>query len=551
MSSREFSFRTRQENLDRMRDGNLDLLIIGGGITGAAIARDAAIRGFKVALLEKGDFASGTSSRSSKLIHGGLRYLRHAKFGLVFGALRERWTLRRNAPRLTKPLTFLIPVYEDSKTGKLALSLGLWLYDLLALFRTEKRHEWLSPDQVRAREPNVRSELLVGGGLYSDFLTDDALLVLAVVKDSWARGALVANYAEVVGFEKNEGRIVGVYAVDLISGNRLNVYGKIVVNATGPWSDGVRKLDDPSSEPKLRPAKGTHLILPRRLVGNREAAVLESRRDGRNLFVLPWDDLCLVGTTDTDYVGDLDHVAATGEDVQYLLDSLHEYFPDSKVTMGDIVSSYAAVRPLAAELGVSEDDVARDQLIFESSSGLVSIIGGKLTTHRSMAEALVNYVARKLAQDFGTKPQHACETNWLPLDYDEIEMAHAVDDLAQESNLAHDVAAHLVEAYGPDAVKVLELARQSGGLPPRIAPGAPYLVAEARYAASQQMAMKLEDFMFRRTQLALRLKDHGRSVARNIATEMADELGWSTETLEKELIDFQSACALVEAPRGN
>jgi glycerol-3-phosphate dehydrogenase len=531
-----------------MRDANLDLVIIGGGITGAAIARDATTRGFKVALLEKGDFASGTSSRSSKLIHGGLRYLRHAKFGLVFGALRERWTLRRNAPRFTKPLTFLIPVYEDSKTGKFPLSLGLWLYDTLALFRTEKRNEWLRPEQVKAREPTIRSDKLVGGGLYSDFLTDDALLVLAIVKDSWTRGALVANYTEVIGFEKNQGRIVGVRVVDLISGTQLNIYGKIVVNATGPWSDGLRKLDDPSSEPKLRPAKGAHILLPRDLIGNREAVVLESRRDGRNLFVLPWGDLSLVGTTDTDYDGDLDRVAASEEDVEYLLDSLHEYFPTRRVTKEDIVSSYAAVRPLAAELGVTEDDVSRDQLIFETSSGLVSIIGGKLTTHRSMAEALVDYVAGKLAQEFATHEEHACETNRLPLDYGETEVADRVENLMQESNVERDVATHLVEAYGPDAAKVLEIARENVGLSSRIAAGAPYLMAEARYTAKHQMAMKLVDFMFRRTQLASRLRDHGRSVAGNIANEMAKELRWSPETLEKEMIDYERGCVLIEAP---
>jgi glycerol-3-phosphate dehydrogenase len=529
-----------------MRDGHFDIVIIGGGITGAAIARDATVRGFKVALLEKGDFASGTSSRSSKLIHGGLRYLKHARLGLVFGALRERWTLRRNAPRFVKPLTFLIPVYEDSRTGKLQLSLGLWLYDILALFRTEKIHEWLRPEQVKSREPTVRSDRLVGGGVYYDFVTDDALLVLAIVKDSWARGAMVANYTEVVGFEKDHGRIVGVSAVDLVSGTRFIVFGKVVVNASGPWSDQLRKLDDPSSEPKLRPAKGAHLLLPRELIGNSEAVVLDSRRDGRNLFVVPWGNLCLVGTTDTDYDGDLDRILPSDEDVEYLLESLRQYFPEGKIGKEDIISSYAAVRPLAAELGISEDDVSRDQLILESVSGLVSIIGGKLTTHRSMAEALVNYVSRKLVREFATHPAHGCETQRLPLDYHERELARAVDNLIQDSGVEGDVAIHLVEAYGPDVTKVLDIVRENIGLSSRIVAEAPYLIAEARYAARHQMAMKLVDFMFRRTQLAIRLKDHGRSVARNVANEMAKELGWPPETLEKEITDFEKTCALIE-----
>ena len=548
MSQQDFSSRTRKENLEKMCDGEFDIVVIGGGITGAAIARDATARGFKVALLEKGDSASGTSSRSSKLIHGGLRYLRHAKFGLVFGALRERWTLRRNAPRLVKPLTFLIPVYDDSKTGKLQLSLGLWLYDVLALFRTEKSHAWLRPGQIKDLEPMIRSNGLVGGGVYYDCMTDDALLVLAIIKDSWARGALVANHTKVVGLQKDRGRIVGVNVVDLISGAPFDVHGKVVVNATGPWSDAVRKLDDPSSEPKLRSAKGAHVLLPRELIQGREAVVLESRRDRRNLFVVPWDNFWLVGTTDTDYVGDLDRVAASEEDVRYILESLREYFPDCKVTSGDVISTYAAVRPLAAELGVTEDDVSRDQLIFESASGLVSIIGGKLTTHRSMAEALVNYVSAKLAREFATHPVHGCETQRLPLDYDESEIAPAIDRLRGEGGVESDVASHLVEAYGSEATKVLEIADESAELSSRISPGAPYLLAEVRYAVRCQMAVRLVDFIFRRTQLAICLNDHGRSVARKIGSEMAKELAWSPQTLERELTEFEEASELVEVP---
>ena len=549
MNSKEFSSRTRKQNLDELGYRKFDLAVVGGGITGAAIARDASVRGLKVALLEKGDFASGTSSRSSKMIHGGLRYLRHAKFGLVFGSLRERWTLRRNVPRLVKPLTFLIPVYKGSKTGKLQLSLGLWLYDILALFRTEKKHEWIRPEQIQGQEPTLRRDGLVGGALYYDFLTDDARLVLAIVKDAWTRGAIVANYTEVVGFEKDRGRIAGITAVDSTSGKQLRVYAKVVVNATGPWSDKVRRLDDPSSDAKLRPAKGTHLILPRQRIGNREAVILDSRRDGRNLFVVPWDDLCLVGTTDTDYDGDLDRVTASGEDAEYLLECLNEYFPGRNITRSDILSSYASVRPLAAELGVSEDDVSRDQLIFESSSGLVSIVGGKLTTHRSMAEALVDYVTGKLAREFATPTADACETQRLPLDYDGPGVERAVNDLIRESRVEPDVATHLVEAYGPDATEVLDIARENPRLSSRIAAEAPYLMAEVRHAAKHEMTMKLVDFMFRRTRLSNRLKDHGRSVARNVANVMAEELGWSAENLEQELTDFEEACALIEAPR--
>jgi glycerol-3-phosphate dehydrogenase len=545
VSSREFSAHTRKQNLELMRDQLFDLVVIGGGITGAAIARDAVLRGFRVALLEKGDFASGTSSRSSKLVHGGLRYLRHMKFGLVFGALRERWILMQNAPRLVKPLTFLIPVYKDARTGRLMLSMGLWLYDILALFRTPRFHGWLSPEKALDLEPALRKDELIGVGLYADCATDDARLVLALIKDAWSHGALVANYTEVAGFEKDGGRVVGVKAVDLTAEMQFTVRAKIVVNATGPWSDNMRRLDDPSSEPKLRPAKGVHIVVPRERLGNNGAVVIESRRDGRIMFVIPWGNLSLVGTTDTDYEGDLGHVSASEEDIEYLLEALNQTYPESQITSEDIVSLYASVRPLAGELGVSEDAVSRDQLIFESNSGLVSIIGGKLTTHRSMAKALVDQASLKLAAEFATPAKRPCETDRLALDYDQNELERAVKDL-QKSGLNAESARHLVDAYGLGATKVLEITEEKPSLASRITTETLYLFAEVVYAVRYEMALKLVDFMLRRTQLAYRLKDHGASIVQNVAALMAKELGWSAETIAEELIEFENACELIE-----
>ena len=546
MSSEEFSARTRKENLELMRNQLFDLVVIGGGVTGAAIARDAVLRGFKVALLEKGDFASGTSSRSSKLVHGGLRYLRHMKFGLVFGALRERWILMRNAPRLVKPLTFLIPVYKDMKTSKLMLSMGLWLYDILALFRTPRFHGWLSPERALELEPALKKDRLAGAGLYADCATDDARLVLALIKDAWRRGVLVANYAKVVGFEKKDGKIVGVRTLDLITGTELSVRGKVTVNATGPWSDSLRRLDDPSSEPRLRPAKGAHIVVPRERLGNREAVVIESPRDGRNMFVIPWGDLSLVGTTDTDYEDDLDHVGASEEDIQYLLEALNQTYPESHITSENIISLYASVRPLAAELGVSEDAVSRDQLIFESSSGLVSIIGGKLTTHRTMAEALVDQVGIKLAGEFATPAKAPCKTDQFALDYNQNELEQAVKALMQRSGFDLEIARHLMDAYGPGAVKILEIIEEKSSLASRITTRLPYLLVEVVYAVRYEMAMKLIDFMLRRTQLAYRLKDHGGSIVQDVSALMAKELAWSAETLAEELLEFENASELID-----
>jgi glycerol-3-phosphate dehydrogenase len=437
-------------------------------------------------------------------------------------------------------------VYKDTKTSKLMLSMGLWLYDILALFRTPRFHGWLSPERALKLEPALKKDRLAGAGLYADCATDDARLVLALIKDAWSRGALVVNYTKVVDFEKNGGKIVGVRALDLASGTEFSVKGRITVNSTGPWSDNLRKVDDPSSEPRLRPAKGVHIIVPRERLGNREAVVIESGRDGRNMFVIPWGNLSLVGTTDTDYEGGLDHVSASEEDIQYLLEALNQTYPESHITNEDIISLYASVRPLAAELGVSEDAVSRDQLIFESRSGLVSIIGGKLTTHRTMAKALVDQVSVKLAGEFATPAKAPCKTDQFALDYNQNELEQAVKDMMRKSGFDLETTRHLVDAYGPGAMRIPEIAEQKSSLASRITTELPYLLAEVVYAVRYEMAMKLIDFMLRRTQLAYRLKDHGGSIVQNVSALMAKELAWSAETLAEELLEFESACELID-----
>jgi len=264
------------------------------------------------------------------------------------------------------------------------------------------------------------------------------------------------------------------------------------------------------------------------------------------MFVIPWGNLSLVGTTDTDYEGDLDHIGASEEGIEYLLEAINQTYPESHITKEDIISLYASVRPLAAELGMGEDAVSRDQLILESSSGLVSIIGGKLTTHRSMAKALVDQVSRKLASEYATPAQHECETDRLALDYDENELEQATNNMIQNQAFDAETVRHLVEAYGPGAAKVLEIADEKPQLSSKITGEAPYLLAEVVYAARHEMALRLIDFMLRRTQLAYRLRDHGRLIIQNVASIMANELGWSAETLAQELIEFENECELID-----
>lgn len=315
----DLSPRGRAVNRDRMAAEPFDVVIVGGGIVGAGVARDAASRGLRTALVERGDFASGTSGKTSRLVHGGLRYLKNLKIGLVRSAVRERDVLVRTAPRLVRPLAFTIPTYAGKGPGKAALQFGLFLYDVLARDNVLPRREWLSPDRVRAREPKLSAEGLRGGGRYHDALTNDARLVLAIIRAAADAGAVVANYVEATGVVREGGPVAGVRARDrLDSARNFVVRAPLVVNAVGVWLASPYAADVPTLA--MRPTKGIHVLVRRERVGNQEAVVLSAKRDRRTIFVLPWGDLALIGTTDTDYRGDLDAPLPDADDVAYLLE---------------------------------------------------------------------------------------------------------------------------------------------------------------------------------------------------------------------------------------
>ncbi|MGH7699845.1 MAG: glycerol-3-phosphate dehydrogenase/oxidase, partial [Gemmatimonadales bacterium] len=375
----------------------VDLLVIGGGITGAGIARDAALRGIRTALVEKGDWGGGTSSHSSRLIHGGLRYLEQREFRLVAEASRERRILLRIAPHLVRPISFLFPVYRGSRVTAWKLRAGLWLYDLLAAFRNVRSHRWLRPRRVRREEPGLKDKDLVGAALYYDAQADDARLVLATVRSAARAGALAANYAEAIGLAKPDGQVRGATVRDALAGVTRTVRALVVVNATGPWTDVLRRLDDPWAEPLLRLTRGAHVAVPRARLGQRHAVTVFSPIDGRVMFVLPWGDLSYIGTTDTDDAGPPDDVRATAEDVVYLLRSANAFFPNARLGPGDVISTWAGLRPLLAPArAVSASEVSREHRIVESAAGLLTIAGGKLTTHRVMGRDVADVVARRL-----------------------------------------------------------------------------------------------------------------------------------------------------------
>lgn len=383
----------------RLAMETFDLLIIGGGINGAGIARDAALRGLTVALVERDDFASGTSSRSSRLIHGGVRYLEHGFLHLVFEASRERRTLLRIAPHLVTPLQFTWPVYRGARLARWKILAGLWLYDLLALFRNVGRHRRLGVDDVRHAEPMLTADGLIGGASYFDAATDDALLTLSNVVDAHAASAVVLNHAMATELIIDGGRAAGVVVQDRLSGATISVRVRAVVNAAGPWTDSISKLENPGSGGAVLGTKGTHIAVPACRVGNRSAVTMLSPTDSRVMFVLPAGEQTIIGTTDTETDETPDQVRASRADVQYLLDAANAYFPAAKLTPDDVVAAWAGIRPLIASGNTrSPAQASREHAIVVGPRGVVQVTGGKLTTYRAMAEEVVNVVQIRLGR---------------------------------------------------------------------------------------------------------------------------------------------------------
>ena len=516
----EFSARTRVANLDRLRDETFDVLVVGGGIVGAGVARDAACRGLRTALVERGDFASGTSGKTSRLIHGGLRYLRSYRVGLVRQSVRERDLLLKRAPSLVHPLAFVIPAYRGRRPGALLLRFGLFLYDFLSRGKTVPRRVWLAADATVEREPRLSSDALAGAGIYYDAWTDDARLVLAVVKDAAEAGACVANYTEVVELLHDEGgRVVGARLRDVIENRTLDARARIAVNATGVWLDRLRA---PRGIPTIRATKGIHIFLPRTKVGNRHALALTAPRDGRIVFVLPWNELALVGTTDTDYGGDADHVVPNAADVAYLLDVVNSAFPQARVTTDDVVSAYAGLRPLLRNrrADARESDISREHAIFEDNDGLISVAGGKLTTHRSMAEDVIDLVSARLERTTATPTK-------------ERPLGPPTHPLADFTTMGFDEgsALHLQARFAPEQVRRhLEAPRARD----RIVDDLAHVWVEVEVAIHEEMAMTLVDVLVRRLGLFYEARDQALGVADEVAERMAETLGWDPSRVERE-----------------
>ena len=530
-----------------------DVLVVGGGITGVGVARDAALRGMSVALVERDDFASGTSSRSSRLVHGGLRYLEHGHLHLVFESSLERRRLLELAPHLVRPLEFVWPVYEGSRVPRWKLGAGLFLYDLLALFRNVAPHRRLDPDEVIAREPLLRADDLTGGASYFDAATDDARLTLATALGARDAGATVANHAGVRRLLVTRGRTSGAIVADSIGGSEVSVRARVVVNAAGPWSDEIRRLDEPRAVATLRGTKGVHVTVPRDRVGNHNALTLLSPVDGRVMFLLPGDTHAVIGTTDTETDASPDDVRASRDDVDYLLRTANHFFPAAKLTSEDVVCAWAGIRPLVAgRFGTDPSAASREHEIAVSERGVVSVTGGKLTTYRAMSSEVVDVVERELGR--ATTPSETARVSLPGGDFDsfEQEVERALRALAAtamsgpaggreplgDTALA-ERAEQIVRAYGSRWSAVWAQTGDDPTLAEPLVDGLPYTRAELAYAVNEEMAMTLADMLVRRTHLAFESRDHGRGVGRVAADVAGDRLGWDAGARERAVTTYE------------
>jgi glycerol-3-phosphate dehydrogenase len=527
-----------------------DLLVIGGGINGAGIARDAAMRGLRVAVVEQGDFASGTSSKSSKLIHGGLRYLENYEFALVLEASRERDRLRRHvAPHLVQPMPFVFPVFHGDPVGRLRLTAGLWVYDGLAAFRNIARHRSWGRRATLRHEPRLRTDGLRGALHYYDCWTDDARLTLETMLAAIAAGAVACNHLGVVELVRDGPRVAGARVVDRLHDGTFTIAARQVVNATGPWLDAVRRLDDPGAAPVLRLTKGVHIIVPRERIGNAHAIVMRAPNDGRVMFAIPWDDHVLVGTTDTDYGADPGAVAADADDVRYLLAAVNHYFPAAALGERDVIGAYAGLRPLVAPADSSTpSETSREEAIFESASGLLSLGGGKLTTYRRVAERMVDRVVERLRADDPERRFGPCRTGSVPLPG----AAVPPDERGGFQGFAKRVRAsapacvdaelitHLVHRYGTRAPELLARAAEDPALARRLAAALPYRRGEVAHAAAGEMAATLDDMLRRRVPIAFRDPAGGVEVSDDVAGLMRNVLGWSAEETANAIAAYRA-----------
>ncbi len=524
-----FNSVVRTNNIQKLQEQELDLLIIGGGITGAGVARDAASRGMNVGLINSNDFAFGTSSRSSKLIHGGVRYLENYEFSLVFEALSERAKLFEIAPHLVHPLRFMIPIFKESRVGMFLMGVGMWLYDALSLFEAPELHERLNSEESIGRIPILRNKNLKGSYVYSDAYMDDDRLVHETLRSANEFGAMCVNYVKANNVEMQDGKITSVNCIDEISGEKFNIKAKHFVSTVGPWTDEVANSFFDKWKSILRPSKGVHLTFSKSRIPIDSAVVMGAEKSNRIVFAIPRHEMVIIGTTDTDYKGDPAHVKTEVEDVKYILEIANNYFPNANLEVSDIVASYAGIRPLVNDGSASEGKTSREHTIISDPRNITFVAGGKYTTYRKIAEDCMHSVLENY--DFEQRVKFNKSNTLIPLNPNVNESSllktrMKKNLIIRQTGLSESEVQLLIERHGAECMTMLD--KWSGWLDRSV------WCVEAMQAIETTMCMHLVDFYIRRTPLFLAYEDNGQSLRHDITKVFSGYYNWDDEQIAKE-----------------
>jgi glycerol-3-phosphate dehydrogenase len=535
----KFSALERPKIIERLKKRTYDLIVIGGGITGAGIALDAASRGLKTALVEKNDYAFGTSSRSTKLIHGGLRYLKQLEFGLVKEVGSERAIVHRLAPHLVIPEKMLLPLSEKKGLGYWLTSIGLMIYDYLAGVRPEDQRRMLTKPQTLRYEKLLKPDDIKGGAIYAEYRTDDARLTIEIIKTAFAQGADVCSYLKATDFMYENGKVVGIELEDQVGQEIFSIKGTVVVSAAGPWVDELRHINKSKTGKRLHLTKGVHVVIPREKFPVQQSIYFDVE-DGRMIFAIPRGRITYVGTTDTNYEGSIDEVFTTTEDAEYLIKAVNATFPSVNLKVSDIESSWAGLRPLIHEDGKSASQLSRKDEIFESDSGLISIAGGKLTGYRKMAERVVNLVIKKY---FAGRKLEKCHTNRIKVaggdfasDREVRKYRLSLIRSLKIYNLSDIVVEYLVSNYGKQTEIVLAHFKSLSDTDTDLR----LLKAELKFCVENEMALTLMDFFVRRTGLCFFNINKVIRYKREISEMLGDLLSLDVTSRRKQELDLDN-----------
>ncbi|WP_432357086.1 glycerol-3-phosphate dehydrogenase/oxidase [Sporosarcina sp. UB5] len=538
---KSFSFEGRRELLRRIEREQYDVIIVGGGITGTGIALDCTTRGLKTLVIEMQDFAAGTSSRSTKLVHGGLRYLKQFEVGMVAEVGKEREVVYRNAPHVTHPEWMLLPIYRNGTFGKYSTSLGLKVYDFLAGVKKKERRKMLTGKEALEKEPLLNKKGLLGAGYYVEYRTDDARLTMEVAKTAFIKGADLLNYAKAESFTYDvNGKVSGLYVKDVLNDHRYRVFGKKVINATGPWVEDVIGMDRTIKGKSLFHSKGVHIVIDSSKFPLKQAVYFDTR-DGRMVFAIPRNGKTYVGTTDTEYENDLIHPEITEEDKQYLLESIDFMFPDVQLGMHDIESAWAGIRPLIREEGKGPSEISRKDEIWTSDTGLITIAGGKLTGYRKMAETVTDIVCEQLQRDGKPAPKSVTKHLKLsggdfrePEDYRRFIHERAAD--IAKVGISKTDAMTILATYGTNVDSVVKYADRvlnETDLPLSIK-------LTLHYAIEEEMALTPADYFIRRTGALLFDIDWVNQYKQDVIEYMAILMGWTPEEKEMHWVELKA-----------